>query len=147
MKRTTVTHWRRGGSSMRGCTPTTQSGDDSDNLFCVMDSYRGCMEDIGQSVPDNRYDDSFLLAAEHRRVRITSCRKKPYLTLANTPHLTTTMHVGSFFRPKAAKLRHKPWCCRAAKRRRYGSRKSCMRCSFCGKNGNIRKDCVAWKVT
>ena len=63
----------------------TKSGDDPDDFLYTMDGYRECLEDMGQPVPDERYEDIILqaLPAEYKRVRTASYERRDFY-LADT---------------------------------------------------------------
>ena len=51
-----------------------KSGNDPDDFLYTMDGYRERLKDMGQPVPDERYEDIILqaLPAKYERVRTTS---------------------------------------------------------------------------
>ena len=57
-----------------------KSGDDPDEFLYIMDGYRERLEDMGQPVPDERYEDIILqaLPAEYERVRTASYERQNF---------------------------------------------------------------------
>ena len=57
-----------------------KSGDDSDDFLYTKESDRGCLKDMGQSVPDERYKDIILqaLLTNYTRVRTASYEKHDF---------------------------------------------------------------------
>ena len=57
-----------------------KSGDDPDDFLYTMDGYRERLKDMGQPVPDERYEDIILqaLPAEYERVRTASYERRDF---------------------------------------------------------------------
>ena len=57
-----------------------KSGDDSDYYLYTMDGYRERLENLGQPVPDERYEDIILqaLPAEYDRARTASYERRDF---------------------------------------------------------------------
>ena len=77
-----------------------EPGQDPDDLFFVLDGCRDLLEDMGQMVHDERYEDIILqaLPAEYERVRIASYEKRDF-GLDDIRHMVPTIYVGNLSRP------------------------------------------------
>ena len=71
-----------------------ESGDDPDDFLYTMDGYRERLEDMGQPVPDERYEDIILqaLPAEYERVRTASYERRDFHLARHSRHDECPVH-------------------------------------------------------
>ena len=69
-------------------------GDDPDDFLYTMDDYRDRLEDMGQPVPDERYEDIILqaLPAEYERVRAASYERRDF-HLADIRRMMSALYI------------------------------------------------------
>ena len=87
-----------------------EPGQDPDDIFFVLDEYRDLLEEMGQTVHDERYEDIVLqaLSPEYERVRTASYERQDF-ELDDIRHMVHTMYVDnlSFCQRQASRrLRH-----------------------------------------
>ncbi|CAM9719821.1 unnamed protein product, partial [Sphacelaria rigidula] len=113
-----------------------------------MDGYRDRLEEMGQSVPDERYEDIILraLPAEYERVRIASCERRD-LNLSDLRYMVSTMYAGYLSRPDTTNSVAGRGVAMQASGRNDGCKRSQVTCYHCGKQGHVRKDCPAQSAT
>ena len=71
-----------------------KSGDDPDDFLYTMDGYRERLKDMGQPVPDERYEDIILqaLPAEYERVRTASYERRDF-HLADIRRMMSALYI------------------------------------------------------
>ena len=74
-----------------------KSGDDPDDFLYTMHGFRERLEDMGQSVPDERYEDIILQAipAEYERVRTASYERRDF-HLADIRRMVSALYMTAF---------------------------------------------------
>ena len=82
-----------------------EPGQDPDDFLFTLDRCRERLEEMGQTIHDERYEDIIpqALPVEYERVRNTSYEKRNF-GLKDTRHMVHTMYVDNLWRP----LNHKP---------------------------------------
>ena len=81
-------------------TTRMDPGQDSDDIFFILDECRQQLEDMGESVHDERYEDIILqaLPVKYERVRLTSHEKGDF-GLDDIPHMVHSIYVDNLSRP------------------------------------------------
>ena len=120
-----------------------EPGQDPDDFFFVLDGCRDLLEDIGQTVHDERYEDIILqaLPAEYERVRIASYEKRDF-GLDDIRHMVHTMYVDNLSRPSNPK----PVAGRGIAMQAAGHNNSDVRCNYCRGIGHLIQDCAILKA-
>ena len=117
-----------------------KSGDDPDDFIYTMDGHRERLKDMGQPVPDERYEDIILqaLPAEYERVRTASYERRDF-------HLADIRRMMSACTSTAFPVRTTPSWSQVVGLpcRRLGGN-SIIKCNCCGNPGHRQKNCVAW---
>ena len=118
-----------------------KSGDDPDDFVYTMDGYRERLEDMGQSVPDERYEDIILqaLPAEYERVRTANYESRDF-HLADIRGMMGALYIDCLSRPKKSPS---VVGCRVAMHLNGGG-DSPINCHYCGNPEHRQKTCVAW---
>ena len=118
-----------------------KSGDGPDDFLYTMDGFRERLEDMGQPVPDERYEDIFLqaLPAEYERVR-TASYKRWYFHLADIRRMMSALYIDYLSRPNNSPL----VAGRGVAIQATGGDDSTIKCHYCGNPGHRQKICVAW---
>ena len=118
-----------------------KSGDDPDDFLYTMDGYRERLKDMGQPVPDERYEDIILqaLPAEYERVRIASYERRDF-HLADIRRMMSALYIDCLSRPNNSLL---VAGCGVAMQATGGDN-SIIKCHYCGNPGHRQKNCVAW---
>ena len=77
-----------------------KSGDDPDDFLSTMDGYRERLENMGQPVPDERYEDIVLqsLPAEYERVRTASYERRDF-HLSDIQRMINALYIDCLSRP------------------------------------------------
>ena len=77
-----------------------KSGDDPDVFLYTMDGYRKRLEDMGQPVPDERYENIILqaLPAEYDRARTVSYERRDF-HLADIRSMMSALYIDCLLRP------------------------------------------------
>ena len=77
-----------------------KSGDDPDDCLYTMDGFRERLEDMGQPVPDERYEYIILraLPAEYERVRTASYERQDF-HLADIRRMMSALYIDHISRP------------------------------------------------
>ena len=118
-----------------------KSGDDPDDFLYTMDSYRERLKDMGQPVPDERYEDIILqaLPGEYERVRTASYERRDF-HLADIRGTMSALYIDCLSRPN-----NSPSVvgCGVAMHLTGGGN-SPINCHYCGNPGHRQKTCVAW---
>ena len=80
-------------------------GQDPENFFFTLDEYCQQLEDMGESVHDERYEDIILqaLPVEYERVRQTSHEKRDF-GLDDIRHMVHSIYVNNLSRPSKSSL-------------------------------------------
>ncbi|CAN0262151.1 unnamed protein product [Ascophyllum nodosum] len=118
-----------------------KSGDDPDDFLYTMDGYRERLKDMGQLVPDERYEDIILqaLPAEYERVRTASYERRDF-HLADIRRMMSALYIDCLSRPKNSLL----VAGRGVAVQATGGDNSIIKCHYCGNPGHRQKNCVAW---
>ena len=118
-----------------------ESGDDPDDFLYTMDGYREHLEDMGQPVPDERYEDIILqaLPAEYERVRTASYERRDFHP-ADIRGMMSALYIDCFSRPNNSLS---VVGCGVATHLTGGGN-SPINCHYCGNPGHRQKTCVAW---
>lgn len=84
---------------------TMQSRDDADDFVHIMDGYRDRTEELGQPVPDRRYEDTILgtLPAKYGKVRIADYERRD-CQLVDICYMVRIIYIGYPSRPDDASL-------------------------------------------
>ena len=82
-----------------------KSGDDPDDFLYTMDGFRERLEDMGQPVPDERYEDIILQAIpiEYERVRTASYERRDF-HLADIRRMMSALYTDCLSRPNNSPL-------------------------------------------
>ena len=82
-----------------------KSGDDPDDFLYTMDGYRERLKDMGQPLPDERYEDIILqvLPAEYERVRTASYERRDF-HLADIRRMMSALYIDCLSRPNNSLL-------------------------------------------
>ena len=82
-----------------------KSGDNPDDFLYTMDGFRERLEDMGQTVPDERYEDIILqdLSAEYKRVRTASYERRDF-HLADIRRMMSVLYIDYLSRPNNSPL-------------------------------------------
>ena len=117
-----------------------KSGDDPDDFLYAMDGYRERLEDMGQPVPDERYEDIILqaLPAEYERVRTASYERRDF-PLADIRGMMSALYIDCLSRPNNSPL---VVGCGVAMHLTGGGN-SPINCHYGGNPGHRQKTCVA----
>ena len=118
-----------------------KSSDDPDDFHYTMDGYRERLKDMGQPVPDERYEDIILqaLPAEYERVRIASYERRDF-HLADIRRMMRALYIDCLSRPNNSLL----VADRGVAMQATGGDNSIIKCHYCGNPGHRQKNCVAW---
>ena len=118
-----------------------KSGDDPDGFLYTMDGFRERLEDMGQTVPDERYEDITLqaLPAEYERVRTANYERRDF-HLADIRRMMSTLYIDCLSRPNSSPL----IAGRGVAMQATGGDDSAIKCYYCGNPGHRQKNCVAW---
>ena len=118
-----------------------KSGDDPDDFLYTMDGFRERLEDMGQPVPDERYEDNILQAipAEYERVRTASYERRDFY-LADIRRMMSALYIDWFSRPNNSPL----VAGRGVVMQATGGDDSAIKCHYCGNPGHRQKNGVAW---
>ena len=118
-----------------------KSGDDPDDFMFTMDGFRGRLEDMGQPVPDERYEDIILqsLPAEYERVDTASYERRNL-------HLTDIRRtISAHYIDYLSRLNNSPLVAgRGVAMQATGGDDSTIKCHYRGSPGHRQKICVAW---
>ncbi|CAN0176458.1 unnamed protein product, partial [Laminaria digitata] len=119
-----------------------EPGHDPDHLFFDLDECRDLLEEMGQTVHDERYEDTILqsLPPEYERVRTASCERWDF-GLEDIRHMVHTMYVDNLSRSGNAK----PVAGRGIAMQVVGQTSSDVQCSYCKGVGNVTQDCAILK--
>ena len=106
-----------------------------------MDSYRERLKDMGQPVPDERYEDIILqaLPAEYERARTASYERRDF-HLADIRRMMSTLYIDCLSRLNNSLL----VAGRRVAMQATGGDDSTIKCHYCGNPGHRQKNCVAW---
>ena len=120
-----------------------EPGQDPDDFFFILDKCRDRLEEMGQTMHDERYEDIILqaLPAEYERVRIASYEKRDF-GLDDIRHMVHTMYVDNLSRP----VNHKPVAGRGIAMQATGHKISDVRCNYCKGVGHLKRDCATLKA-
>ena len=82
-----------------------KSGDDPEDFLYTMDGFRERLEDMGQPVADERYEDIILQAipAEYERVRTASYERRDF-HLADIRRMMSALYIDCLSRPNNSPL-------------------------------------------
>ena len=118
-----------------------KSGDDPDDFLYTMDGFRERLEDMGQPVPDERYEDIILqaLPAEYERVRTASSERRDF-HLADIRRMMSALYIDCLSRPNSSPL----VAGRGIAMQATGGDDSAIKCHYCGNPSHRQKNCVAW---
>ena len=121
-----------------------KSGDDPDDFLYTMDGFRERLEDMGQPVPDERYEDIILqaLPAEYERVRTASYERQDF-HLADIRRIMSALYIDCLSRPNSSPL----VAGRGVAMQATGGDDSAIKCHYYGNPGHRQKNCVAWIAT
>ena len=106
-----------------------------------MEDFRERLEDMGQPVPDERYEDIILQAipAECERVRTASYESRDF-HLADIRRMVSALYIDRLSRPNNSPL----VAGRGVAMQATGGDDSAIKCHYCGNPGHRQKNCVAW---
>ena len=118
-----------------------KSGDNPDDFLYTMDGFRERLEDMGQPVPDERYEDIILQAilAEYKRVRTGSYERRDF-HLADIQRMMSALYIDCLSRPNNSPL----VAGRGVAMQATGGDDSAIKCHHCGNPGHRQTKCVAW---
>ena len=118
-----------------------KSGDDPGDFLYTMDGYRERLKDMGQPVPDERYEDIILraLSAEYERVRTASYERRDF-HLPDIRRMMSALYIDCLSRPTNSLL----VAGRGVAMQATGGDNSIVKCHYCGNPGHRQKNCVAW---
>ena len=118
-----------------------KSGDDPDGFLYTMDGYRKRLKDMGQSVPDERYENIILqaLLAEYDRVGTASYEKRDF-HLADIQRMLSALYIDCLSRPNNSLL----VADRGVAIQATGGDDSTIKYLYCGNPGHRQKNCVDW---
>ena len=118
-------------------------GDHSDGFLYTMDGSRERLEDMGQPVLDERYEDIIFQAfsAECERVRTASYERRDF-HLADIWRMMSALYIDCLSRPNNSLLVAGHGIAVQAS----GGDDSTIKCHFCGNSGHRQINCVAWIV-
>ena len=118
-----------------------KSGNDPDDFLYIMDGFRERLEDMGQPVPDERYEEIIfqVLPAEYEGVHTASYERRDF-HLADIRRMMSAMYIDYLSRPNNSPL---VAGCGAAMQATGGD-DSTIKCHYCGNPGHRQKICVAW---
>ena len=118
-----------------------KSGDDRDDFVYTMDGYRERLEDMGQPVPDERYEDIMpqVLPAEYKRVRTAGYERRD-LRLPDIRGMMNALYIECLSRPNTSPS---VVDCGVA-RHLTGGGNSPIICHYYGNPGYRQETCVAW---
>ena len=110
-------------------------------VLYTMDGYRKRLKDMGQPVPDERYEDIILqaLPAEYERVRTASYERREF-HLADIRRMMSALYTDCLFCPNNSLL----VAGRRVAMQATGGDDSIIKCHYCGNSGHRQKNCVAW---
>ncbi|CAN0516343.1 unnamed protein product, partial [Laminaria digitata] len=119
-----------------------EPGQDPDDLFFVLDECRDLLEEMGQTVHDERYEDINLqaLPPEYERVRTASYERRDF-GLEDIRHMIHTMYVDNLSRSVNAK----PVAGRGIAMQVVGHTSSDVQCNYCKGVGHVTQDCAILK--
>ena len=115
---------------------------DPDDFFFILDEYRDPLQEMGQTVHDERYEDNIFrdLLIEYERVLTASYERRDF-GLDDIRHMVHAMYVDNLSRPSNAK--------RVAGRgiavQVTGYNGSNMLCTYCKGPGHVKQDCAILK--
>ena len=106
-----------------------------------MDGYRERLEDMGQPVPDERYEYIILqaLPAEYERIRTASYERRDF-QLADIRRMMSPLYIDCLSRPNNSPVVAGRWVVMQATE----GDDSTIKCHYCGNLGHRQKICVAW---
>ena len=118
-----------------------KSGDDPDDFLYTMDGFREHLEDMGQPVPDERYEAIILQAvpAEYERVWPTSYERQDF-HLADIRCMMSALYIDCRSRPNNSPL---VAGCGVAMQATEGDDNT-IKCHYCGISRHRQKNCVIW---
>ena len=119
----------------------TNSGDDPGDLLYTMDGYRERLEDMGEPVPDEQYEDIILqaLPAEYERVRTTSYERRDF-HLADIRGMMSALFIDCLSSPN-----NSPSVVGyGVAMHLTGGGDNPINCHLCGNPGHRQKTCLAW---
>ena len=118
-----------------------RSGDDLDDFLYIMDGFRERLEDMGQPVPDERYEDIILqvLPAEYERVRTASYKRRGF-HMADIRRMMSTLYIDCLSRPNNSPL----IAGRGVAMQAIGRDDSAIKCHQCGNPIHRQRNYVAW---
>ena len=110
-----------------------KSGDDPDDFLYTMDGFRERLDDMGQPVPDERYEDIILQAipAKYEMVRTTSYERRDF-HLADIRRMMITLYIDCLSRPNNSPL----VAGRGVAMQATGGDDSAIKCHYCGNPGH-----------
>ena len=116
-----------------------KSGDDPDYFLYTMDGFRECLEDMGQPVPDERFEDIILQAvpAEYERDRPTGYGRQDF-HLADIRRMMSVLYIDHRTRPNNSSL---VAGCGVAMQATEGD-DSTIKSHYCGNPGHRQKNCA-----
>ena len=118
-----------------------KSGDDPDDFLYTVDGFRERLEDMGQPVPDERYEDIILQAipAEYERARTASYERRDS-HLAYIWRMMNALYIDCLSRPNNSPL----VAGREVAMQATGGDDNAIKCHYCGNLGHCQKNCAAW---
>ena len=118
-----------------------KSGDDPDDFLYTMDGFRERLEDMGQPVHDERYEDIILQAilAEYERVRTASYERREFHQ-ADIRRMMSALYIDCLSHPNNSPLVAGLGVTMQA----TGGDASAIKCHYRGNPGHRQKHCVAW---
>ena len=118
-----------------------KSGDDPDDFLYTMEGFRERLEDIGQPVPDKRYEEIILqaLPGEYERVRTASHERRDF-HLADIRRVMSALYTDCLSRPNNSPLVAGVGVAMQA----TGGDDSTIKYHYCDNPKQPQKICVAW---
>ena len=114
-----------------------KSGDDPDDFLYTMDGFRERLENMGQPVPGERYEDIILLSlpAEYERACTASYERRDF-HLADIQRMMSALYIDCLFRPNNFPL----VAGRGVAMQATGGDDSAIKCHYCGNPGHRQKN-------
>ena len=110
-----------------------KSGDDPDDFLYTMDGFRERLQDMGQPVPDERYEDIILQAipAKYERVCTASYERQDF-HLVDIRRMMSALYIDDLSRPNNSPL----VAGRGVAMQTTGGDDSAIKCHYCGNPGH-----------
>ncbi|CAN0287066.1 unnamed protein product, partial [Scytosiphon promiscuus] len=119
-----------------------EPGQDPDDFFFALDECRDLLQEMGEMVHDERYEDIILraLPIEYERVLTASYERRDF-GLEDIRHMVHTMYVNHLSRPSSVK----PVAGRGIAMQVAGHNGRDVQCTYCKRVGHTIQDCAVLK--